>query len=84
MVDHLENLENMLHGVQAGEIMIISAGRDVGKSKILGIDMDWIIVDELHDNIKDLSEQEKAQKRRSRDEKSYLDMMPKYNKGKNP
>jgi hypothetical protein len=63
-----------MEGLKKGEIVLISAG--TGRSLFSGLEMDWIIFDELVD----LEEQMKEKQEMAR--KNYLAMMPAWNKGR--
>lgn len=67
-----------------GEIIVLCSAVGVGRSmfgdRITGLSHDWIIIDELHDSIKDMADLMKEQQEKA--QKNYLSMMPKYNGGK--
>lgn len=63
-----------------GELIVLSSAVGVGKSLYGGLSHDWIIYDDLHDNLEHLAEQMKEKQEKA--QKNYLSMMPKYNGGK--
>lgn len=62
------------------ELVVLASAVGVGTSAFGGLSHDWIVYDDLHDNIADMAEHMKEKQEKA--QKNYLSMMPKYNGGK--